>query len=193
MKPLTFIGIVITLIIALVGASVLFFALRPPAVEKAPAPVGQYPGGYQNTVPVTGGGTSTSTPGPVSGSNGGGNNFVVPTKSGGQVATRDFLKDETVGKDEYNSGVYYLAGSDPSEPNYSITYIESDSSFTISIFSEPIGEQRQLAELKLLGQLGISEPEACHLRYAVLVPASVNPLYAGKDLGFSFCPGATPL
>jgi len=45
----------------------------------------------------------------------------------------------------------------------------------------------------LLQQLGISEQDACRLRYSVSVPFSVNPLYSGKNLGFSFCPGATPL
>ncbi len=192
MRALTIISLVVTLVIALIGLAILFFALKPSSVEPTPAPVGQYPGGYQNTVPVTGGGGTITTE-PTSTTSPTGGQFIVLSSSNGQITTKDFLKDSAVQKDEYNEGVYYLTGNNPKEPNFTITYIESDSSFTISIFSEPIGDQRRLAEQKLLTQLGISEPLACHLRYVVLVPASVNPLYAGKNLGFSFCPGATPL
>ena len=73
---------------------------------------------------------------------------------------------------------------------YVITYIAQDKSFTISLFKEPIGETRKAAETELLSKLGISEAAACNLRYVVLTPWWVNSFYSGKNLGFSFCPGA---
>ena len=41
--------------------------------------------------------------------------------------------------------------------------------------------------------LGISESDMCRLSYMVSVPNRVNTIYAGQNLGFSFCMGAVAL
>ncbi len=83
-----------------------------------------------------------------------------------------------------------IAGNtkDTSSP-YIISYYAKDNSFTISLLKEPIGETRKAAEAEFLARLGISQTSACNLRYVVLTPQWVNSFYAGKNLGFSFCPG----
>lgn len=188
MKTITLGAVLVTALVVIGG---LYLLLRTPApVETEPETTTQYPTGYQTSVPAQG-----STNEPVVGQV----DVIspeligIPSQRGGLVRVKDFLKNPNVVEDDVNKGTYYLAGSDLATAEYTISYIASDSSFTVSIYNEPIGEVRYKAELDLLAQLGITEPEACNLRYVVLVQASVNPLYAGKNLGFSFCPGATAL
>ena len=76
---------------------------------------------------------------------------------------------------------------------YAITYFANDNSFTITLYKEPLGKSRDDAESELLKKLNITKDEACWLRHAVLTLDRVNTFYAGKNLGFSFCPGATAL
>lgn len=185
MKTLTLVGIISTV---LIGLAVIYFVFRTPSVEPTPITGGQYPG-YQSTVTVPGRGTVT--PG-IATTTDTGHYVEVNAQTEGSVRVNDFISSKTTVKDEYNEGVYYLSGANDDAP-YTISYMVKDSSFTVSIFNEPIGEVRRAAEIDLLTQLGITEPEACYLRYVVLVPASVNAIYAGKNLGFSFCPGATQL
>jgi hypothetical protein len=83
---------------------------------------------------------------------------------------------------------------DPSgQQEYQILYHAPDRTFTLSLMSEPIGRIRLDAEDELLALLGITETEACALRVNVTVPISVNERYSGKNLGMSFCRGATKL
>lgn len=74
-----------------------------------------------------------------------------------------------------------------------ITYTASDKSFNISLFKEPLKEVRKRAEEEFLAILGITEGEACHLKYELGTTYWVNEFYGGKNLGFSFCPGAIGL
>jgi len=142
----------------------------------------QYPtGSYQSSVTIPGSQSTTTTPVLT---------MEVFDADGKSLQVNDVTKGEGVTEDAANPGIYYLAGASPTEETYSISYISEDTSFTVSILSEPLGEIRLRAEKDLLVRLGISENDACRLRYEVLVPYSVNPLYAGKNLGFSFCPGA---
>jgi tetratricopeptide (TPR) repeat protein len=76
---------------------------------------------------------------------------------------------------------------------YLIDYLSQTQAFNIMIYEEPIGEVRQQAEQYLEQQLGISQTDMCRLNYTVIAPNSVNQIYGGQNLGFSFCPGATQL
>lgn len=126
----------------------------------------------------------------------------IATSDGGSVQVKDFKKDPATTQDSINSGHYYVgphpyAGfADPtasSNPLYVIEYIDADQTFTIGLLQEPIATTRQDMEQFLMQKLGISQDLMCLLKYTVSVSWRVNPLYAGSDLGFSFCPGATPL
>lgn len=118
---------------------------------------------------------------------------AVNTSVGDTLLVSGFKGEEGTILDPNNPGHYYLGGSYSNSSPYSLLYNESDQSFNITLYVEPIGETRLQAEQKLLSVLGISEADACYLRYWVGVPYGINQIYAGKNLGFSFCTGATPL
>jgi len=44
-----------------------------------------------------------------------------------------------------------------------------------------------------MSRLGIGEQEMCQLHYSFSAPYWVNEFYAGRELGFSFCPGSVSL
>ena len=186
MKATIIISIVLLAVLG-IGAGIYIWWPEGGMIPSDTTPSQQYPiGSYQSTVTPSGsGGLETTEPTT--------DTMVVPATQGAPIEINDITKREGVVEDSANPGIYYLAGASPTEETYTISYLSSDESFTVSVLSEPIGNVRQLAEQDLLNQLGISEYDACRLRYVVLTPASVNPLYAGKNLGFSFCPGATPL
>ena len=149
------------------------------------------------TLPASG-----NVPGSVSGSSRGQISFSVTGAGGTVIPTRDFLHASTTG--EYpNAGYFYLgyhtAGAGAVDttatdnPPYLIEYISATQYFNIGLLSEPIGTTRLTAERFLMTNLGISQDQMCQLSYMVSVPNSVNSQFAGKNLGFSFCPGATPL
>jgi len=128
--------------------------------------------------------------------------ITVAGLGGNVIATRDFLHASSTG--EYpNSGYFYLGYHtasanvvDPTattDPPYLIEYIKETQYFNIGLFKEPIGEVRLAAEQFLMADLGITQAQMCQLNYMVSVPDSVNSQYAGRNLGFSFCPGATVL
>ncbi len=169
-----------------------------------PSPTTNRPttGGTTSLPNTSSGGTSQVTTGGINNvdvpTTGGVQNAVVPvaTIEGGTVSVQDFKATPQVATTPDIPGMYILAGgTDPTKTGapYSIFYLESDQSFTISLFAEPIGEVRKQAEQDLLKQLGIPQNTACGLRYQVLVPYRINSFYSGKNLGFSFCSGATPL
>ena len=104
--------------------------------------------------------------------------------------------------DELNEGHYfigprpYVGVDDPSasdDPPYVIEYSTNDNSFTIALLHEPLAATRRDMQAFLSSQLRATTEEMCRLNYTVSVPAYVNDVLAGRNLGFSFCPGATPL
>lgn len=126
----------------------------------------------------------------------------IITNDGGSIHTNDFITDSSVVA--YPTAGYYHLGyhtpipnlPDPSatdHPPYTIEYISGTQYFNVSLLAEPIGMARIEAEQYLEGLLGIPQDQMCRLQYMVSVPWSVNPVYASRNLGFSFCPGATPL
>lgn len=122
--------------------------------------------------------------------------------SGAVIVAQNFLASPTTVGDTANPGYYYLGYHLPMSPSdttgdvsapYVIEYIATTNYFGISLLQEPIGESRHRAEQYLLASLGVSESQACTLKYMVSVPDSVNSLYSGQNLGFSFCSGAVQL
>ena len=109
----------------------------------------------------------------------------------GVVVTNDFIRNNATLTDASNVGNYYLTGS--STNGYAIGYRMPAQFFTIALEREPLGETRAAAENFLLLTLGISEEQLCSLNYYVGTDVYTSILYAGKNLGFSFCPGATVL
>lgn len=193
----------IWILVALVGAGVfvvLWYATSLPDI----------------TLPPSGWSYATTTPG-VNGSNNGGTAPVGTTSSpsgteltladqnGTAVAVRDFIHNGVTIPDASNTGRYVLAGEPgycssgadtcpvASSTNFNIYYNSGAQSFTIALTKEPIGQARLEMEQFLLGALGITQEQLCKLNYLVGVTRYVNPQFTGKNLGFSFCPGATLL
>jgi hypothetical protein len=192
MKNPLIIGSMVLAVAVVIGGFLLFkIATLSPTTTPPPAT-----GGISNTTNPPG-----STNVPPSGNNQGGTTTTQPPLtvvgvSDSQVLVKDFKKDTSTVTSPNLPGHYFLAGGlNPSATHapYSIMYVDADQSFNISLWTEPIGDVRKQAEQDLLNRLGIGEQDACFLRYSVLVPYSVSPLYSGKNLGFSFCPGATQL
>ncbi len=134
-------------------------------------------------------------------------NKLVVTARGTEapLVVNNFLKNGVTVEDIENPGIYYLAGSvgyclkDGTCPagaaaeNFIVAYDASLQFFTISLTKEPLGTARADAEQFLLKTLGISQTDLCNIKYFLSTTSSVNPFYAGQNLGFSFCPGATVL
>jgi hypothetical protein len=114
--------------------------------------------------------------------------------AGTTVVVQQFVQSTStaLGPNDLPTGNVQLVPTNTSTP-YLILYFGHDQSFMISLVKEPLKESRKSAETMFLRLLGITETEACSLRYAVGVPSALNSFYAGKNLGFSFCPGSTPL
>ena len=113
------------------------------------------------------------------------------------------LNDPAVTKDPINKG-YYFIGYHPqiagypdatatANPPYLIIYIAATDYYTIALLQEPLKQTREQAEQYLIEKTGYSHGAMCHLRYMVSVPNSVSQIYAGQNLGWSFCPGAVQL
>lgn len=119
----------------------------------------------------------------------------VQGQNGAAIPISDFIHASGTVADPNNQGQYFLknTGQVKSAAPYNILYVAADQSFTVALIEEPIGSARLEAEAALEASLGITETQMCNLRYAVLVPASVNTYYSGRNLGFSFCPGAEAL
>lgn len=167
--------------LVIIGIAVIVFLIAGPKkqmpVNNAP-PVG---------LPVAGSATQGSGPSAQ------GSSFIK---------TADFLSDPATIKDPINDGYYYLGYhvyegvSDPTAtttPPYVIAYIAATQYFNIALMQEPIGQTRRDAEQYLMARLGISETQMCKLNYMVSVPDRVNTSFSGRNLGFSFCPGAIAL
>ena len=99
--------------------------------------------------------------------------------------------------DQNDKNTSYLAGENVqgviAGTPYVIEFVDSDQSFTVALMREPLSATRRQAESDLMQKLGITTQEMCGLRYVVLVSFDVNEGYAGRNLGFSFCPGAVRL
>ncbi|MBU6490888.1 hypothetical protein KGQ25_01895, partial [Patescibacteria group bacterium] len=104
-----------------------------------------------------------------------------------------------------NPGRYLLAGnlgyclSNPQQcqaaPSigFNVYYNSGPQSFTVALTKEPIGQARLAMEQFMLTTLGLTQQQMCSLNYYIGTTYWVNAVYDNKNLGFSFCPGATQL
>ncbi len=189
--------IVLSLLMIIVLSVIWYFFFipkpAPPSDVSQPNP----------TLPI--GGTTEPTPDPSSTPSSLPGRMSILSQAGTPVVVNDFIQNGTTLPDEANKGNYLLAGnlgyctSNPeqcqaaSSTGFSVYYNGVPQSFTIDLTAEPIGEARLHMEQFMLKTLGISQQQMCNLRYLVGVTRYVNPQYTGKNLGFSFCPGATVL
>jgi hypothetical protein len=193
-RTLIMIGIgVLGVALAMVLAWVFFFA------NPTPSGTGTVGGGvqYNNTSNISvPGGNNTVVAGNNSSTTLVQDKITLPLDSGKTAQVRDFFQYPTTKQDPSNPSNYHLTGAvglAQKDTAYSIVYSKKDQSFTIGIWKEPVGDIRQQAERDLQEKLGLQEPIMCRLRYTVLIPNDVNAVYIGKNIGFSFCPGATAL
>jgi len=191
MRNSLIIGAVVLVISA--GALYVIWDLFDQGTSQESSPGTSYtPGGsdapyvpYSNTQQGTTGSGDTAEP-----------YVAVAAQGGTAIRVKDFSKNPATVSTPTIPGHYFLAGGlDPSGTGapFSTFYVNADNSFTVTILKEPLGETRKAAEQDLIQKLGISSIRMCNLNYWVGVPGYLNPVYAGKNLGFSFCPGATQL
>lgn len=131
--------------------------------------------------------------------------MTITVQGGSTVVVNDFIHNGVTLLDSANTGNYLLAGnlgycfSDPQKcqaapsNNFSVYYNSASQSFVIDLTQEPIGQTRLDMENFMLTTLEITQQQMCSLNYLVGVTRYVNLQYVGKNLGFSFCPGATVL
>ncbi len=186
-----FLGLLIAIVLVI---GYWFFFTKTDSDTNKPTPQDQ--GGVENplfpSLPPVKLGTGTSSPQTV----------TVASQSGDPLMVKDFINNGETTPDVVNPGYYVLAGSigyclgdgrcpsGASTTDFKITYNSASQFFNIVIFTEPIGKVRSIAEYFLLDRLGLTQQELCTLRYSVGVPYRVSPINAGKNIGFSFCPGS---
>ena len=179
---------------AIVLGTIWYFLATPTSAPQQPTQQSS------TTLPVSGSVFPASTTTQSSGT------IALPTADGSAtVTTADFIHNGTTIPDKANAGQYLLAGNlgyCPSNPqqcqaapanDFTVYYNSSQHSFTVALTQEPIGQARLDAQQFLLAALGISAQQICSLNYYVGTTYWVNSRYDDRNLGFSFCPGATAL
>jgi len=168
-------------VIVLIGVGgVIFMLSAGPKNTPAPTATSTSPFGTANqggTVPANN--TTTRT---------------VVTTDGTSISIPDITANHPA--DTEVSGTYYHVtenqNHDQLYPNFNIVY-GTDSTFSIGLSSEPLGQARLAAENKLRELTGLTNAQLCKMSVTVMTIPSVNETYAGQELGLSFCPGATKL
>jgi cytoskeletal protein RodZ len=189
-KILITVAIILSLLLV-AGIFVLLVVFKQSTPPNQPQNTNQNPGqssGFPITNPP---GSSTSTSG-TSGTN----TIQIPISSGSKITVKDFTSAPTTLKDPSNPGNYYLSGGADvavTKAPYQIFYTASDGSFGITLFQEPLGDNRKKAEQELQASLGLSNDLMCSLTYYLTAGPGVSAKYSNVNLGFSFCPGATQL
>ncbi len=113
-----------------------------------------------------------------------GNTLQIGTQAG-TVTLNNFYKNPAQVSQDQTSIIIVQTNA------YNITYYVPDSSFNIGIWQKPVAAVRTQAEAAFLAALGISKTDACKLKVQIGVPYSVDPDYADKNLGLSFCAPST--
>ena len=177
------------LVVLVLGAGAWFLLSGAPQQQGTSGHPGQTPSG--STSGTTGGSGSTQgTPGSASTTP----SRTLVARDGSVVTVPDFTR----GAESYTlpAGTYYELTNNQatqgSAAEYDIVY-GTDSSITVSLLKEPLGQARLLAETKLRTLIPVSDAALCTLDVTVGVPYGVNQFYAGQNLGLSFCPNAVSL
>jgi hypothetical protein len=122
------------------------------------------------------------------------NTVKIQTRAGDMLSVPDFTTGHP--SDKESNGTYYDVTQDSSgnelNPDFSIVY-GTDSSVSIGLLAEPLSQARLHAEAMLRKLIPLTDAQLCALDVSVMVPASVSDVYAGTDVGLSFCPGAVKL
>ncbi|HUY05624.1 MAG TPA: hypothetical protein VMV62_02850 [Candidatus Paceibacterota bacterium] len=193
------IGIFLTIAAAVLIAVAWLFTSAPLQRSAIPS------AGSSVTPPSSGATTNVSAPGSSPASSGQPGTIAIGALGGGVVTTNDFIHNGATIPDGANTDRYLLAGnlgycvSDPqqcqaaSSTDFIVYYDSAQQSFTIALTEEPLGQARLDMERFMLATLGITPQQMCSLNYYVGTSSGVNALYSTKNLGFSFCPGATVL
>ncbi len=188
-KYLSFIAAIAVLSL---GALFAYFSFRTPPqsapIEETSAPPDLF--GPSSQVNTAQGGIAQAQPASSE------TNIDITNRDGRTISVRPFLPgpNATSTKSVDATGatavvpLYWGANA-----SFSIVYNGTNDFFGIGLLAEPINQARKNAETYVLELLGVSQEEACRLNYSLFVMANVNPVYAGKNLGFSFCPGAIGL
>ncbi len=168
-------------------AGILYVASPEEPLAQNPIQTGQFPIG----------GTSTTTSQT--------SQTTVELYDGSAIVAKDFIHNGETVADVQNPGSYMLAGSvgyclgtgecptgAPTD-SFSVAYNENTHFFNVILLKEPLGKARKDAEAFLESRLGVAEKDMCALNYYVGTPYWINEVYTGKNLGFSFCVGVTPL
>lgn len=169
---------------------------------------GQAPATNQQTNGQTGGfpnNTSNVVPGTPSAPGVQEDKLGVASREGGSILVTDFIHNGETIEDPAAPGQYILAGElgyclgDGTCPkaaevsNFHILFEDKTDFFNITLLSEPLSGARLDAETFLKARLGLQDRDMCSLFYWIGAPGAVSQEYAGANLGFSFCPGATAL
>ena len=124
----------------------------------------------------------------------------VETKSGGTMATRDFLLDDDVVTIEEDAQIYMIGSETGADGSlFEIFYFKGGGGgITVSLLNPNLQIVRARAEEELQRKLGVGLLELCALNVSVTVPRSVSPDltgvdYSGVNLGLPSCPGAVTL
>ncbi len=194
-KVIIGVGAVFAVILFVVAILWIYSVQAPPGV--VPSFSGALPGGG------TGGASATSASATASSTATTSAMTIAGTL--GPLTVLDFLHNGETGADPANTGMYYLAGSPgyclangscpggASTTAFNITYSADKQLFTVILLTEPLGQVRLTAQQFLESRLGLSDAQLCTIKYYLGTISAVNQFYAGTNLGFSFCPGATPL
>lgn len=172
--------VISVVLLLLIGGAIAFFLLRETPVQGPDSsnPFGGLSGDNPGGTPIT--------------------NYDIVGADGEAYPVPDFRagKDPIAGIDGNYYDLVHTGGplfGDEGDRFY-IQFDETNSSFTISLVTEPLGESRLLSEDFLRSTLKLSDSQLCKLKVNVGVPRELNQIYGSyENLGLSFCPGAVPL
>ncbi len=119
---------------------------------------------------------------------------VIRTRGGDTLSIPDITTGHPAITEQ--SGTYYYvtqnANGDEMNQDFGILY-GTDSSIAVGLLAEPLGASRLHAETALRKLLQLPDSQICALNVTVMVPPSVSDVYAGTNVGLSFCPNAVTL
>ncbi|HEX8591506.1 MAG TPA: hypothetical protein VF696_02025 [Candidatus Paceibacterota bacterium] len=166
--------LIVAAIVALILVLTAFLAFRASRqVSEVPVNTNPFGGLVGSTTP------SGTRPGSLS----------IPTQDG-TVDVPDFTREGQPSWAGPDTG-YQVAGSE--SDSYHILYYPEGHGFNITLLAEPLGETRRSAEAELRARLGLPDTSICKLAVTVNTVAFVSEIYAGRNLGLSFCTGSTKL
>jgi len=184
MNKIFFASILIIALVLIAGAGYLFFSITP---STTPVQV------QTTSLPVADNSVSLDSSNFPAGTVVTSGSLSVPTTIDDKsIIIRDFTGDASTTQDATDPQLFYLVGQATTSP-FSISYTTATHLFVVTLNKEPLGTIRGDAEQFLLEALAVQPTDVCLLATDVVAASGTNPLYEGKNLGFSFCPGATQL